>query len=267
MTGEDLAIFGILWGTGFAFALAAVTMLDSGRKKLVNWLWGVGGAFVLGALLWPWIADTLPALKGFMLRLSENGLVIKGLGVAIFVLLGFDILIRSRAKLPSESRGPPVTIASDDPLADAKKSDLPIRWNASPELGIITNDGAICVTMVGHTGINSGEVEFELQDAYLISKVTGAKWPLFVITQGGPARPADTNPIPPGASMTLRNELFAHIPERDFLRDWGTYDLVALIDGKEHRRTIDRQEILAVFNQMRHPDPFGVRGPRVAKRG
>jgi hypothetical protein len=41
MPEYDLAVVGILWGTAIAFALSAITMVDSGRKRLLVWLWTI----------------------------------------------------------------------------------------------------------------------------------------------------------------------------------------------------------------------------------
>jgi hypothetical protein len=41
MQEYDLAVVGIFWGTAIAFALSAITMLDSGRKKLLVGLWTI----------------------------------------------------------------------------------------------------------------------------------------------------------------------------------------------------------------------------------
>ncbi|MGY4405281.1 hypothetical protein [Bradyrhizobium sp. USDA 3315] len=95
MQGDDLAIFGILWGTAIAFALAAVTMVDSGRKKILTALWAVAGGFLLLALFWPWIAEKWPALREWANGLAENRMVLNLTGTAIFSLLFLDFGLRS----------------------------------------------------------------------------------------------------------------------------------------------------------------------------
>jgi len=47
MQEYDLAVFAILWGTAIAFALAALTMVDSGRKKLLELVGRIGAEGVI----------------------------------------------------------------------------------------------------------------------------------------------------------------------------------------------------------------------------
>ncbi|MBR0868388.1 hypothetical protein ACVIWV_009949 [Bradyrhizobium diazoefficiens] len=95
MQGDDLAIFGILWGTAIAFALAAVTMVDSGRKRILAALWGVSGGFLIVAVFWSWIAEKWPALRELANGLAENRFALNLVGTAIFSLLLLDFAFRS----------------------------------------------------------------------------------------------------------------------------------------------------------------------------
>ena len=77
------------------------------------------------------------------------------------------------------------------------------------------------------------------------------------------------NNIPPKASLTLRVQIEPRIPERQFLRDWGNYDFVYKIEGKEFRRHVIESDITSAFEDRRaQMDSMnGVnRGPRVTKR-
>jgi hypothetical protein len=96
MQEYDLAVFAILWGTAITFALAAITMVDSGRKKLLASLWAIAAAFLVAAIAWPWIAEKWPALKAATENVTANKIAINLLGTAIFCLLVLDFGLRSR---------------------------------------------------------------------------------------------------------------------------------------------------------------------------
>jgi hypothetical protein len=91
----DLAVVGILWGTALAFALAAVTMVDSGRKRLLITLWAIAAAFLVAAIAWPWAAEKWPALKTAAESIAANKIAINLIGTAIFALLVLDFGFRS----------------------------------------------------------------------------------------------------------------------------------------------------------------------------
>jgi len=148
MTEYDLAVVGILWGSTLAFALAAVTMVDSGRKNLLIVLWAIAGAFLVSAIAWPWLAEQWPALKAATENVAANKVAINILGTAIFCLFVLDFWLRSKrhralaggphysesellqlARQTSEIRGKldafssvhsASTIAADDLLNDVK---------------------------------------------------------------------------------------------------------------------------------------------------
>jgi hypothetical protein len=96
MQGDDLGAFGILWGTAIAFALAAVTMVDSGRKRILIFLWACAVAFLIAAVLWPWIAEKWPEAKAFGQLISGNQMAANAVGLTIFGLLALDFVMRRK---------------------------------------------------------------------------------------------------------------------------------------------------------------------------
>jgi hypothetical protein len=96
MQGDDLGVFGILWGTAIAFALAAVTMVDSGRKRILIGLWACAAAFLVMAVAWPWISEKWPEAKALGQLVSSNHLAIDAVGLIIFGLLGWDFAARRK---------------------------------------------------------------------------------------------------------------------------------------------------------------------------
>jgi hypothetical protein len=96
MQEYDLAVFAILWGTSVAFALAAVTMVDSGRKRTLIFLWACAVAFLIAAVAWPWAAERWPQAKAFGQLISSNQLTIDALGLSVFGLLVLDFVMRRK---------------------------------------------------------------------------------------------------------------------------------------------------------------------------
>jgi hypothetical protein len=96
MQGDDLGAFGILWGTAIAFALAAVTMVDSGRKRTLIFLWACAAGFMVLAIAWPWIAEKWPEAKAFGQHISGNQMAANAVGLIIFGLLVLDFVMRRK---------------------------------------------------------------------------------------------------------------------------------------------------------------------------
>lgn len=94
MSSDDLSIYLFLWGSAFAFALGAITMVDSKRKVLLWSLWGVASAFLIAALVWPWAAEKWPNVKKAILGVSGNQIALNILGLSVFGLLVLDFLMR-----------------------------------------------------------------------------------------------------------------------------------------------------------------------------
>jgi len=159
--------------------------------------------------------------------------------------------------------------AASPPRSGPVQSSGPIAWNKFPEFGASFNEGVLSITSVGWTGSSIASKELTLQDAYIISGITGDKIALKVSTQEGLVSPAEIRPIPSQASVTVRAELEPRVPDRIFLRDWGSYDFVVRINDTEYRRNVSRAELVAVFEEMRTrmEDPFGSNNrPRVTKK-
>ena len=93
MQEYDLAVFAILWGTAIAFALAAITMIDSDRRKLLIALWMIAVAFFVTAMAWPWIAG--PNLKIGIENVTAIKIILDLVGATIFSLLALDFGLRS----------------------------------------------------------------------------------------------------------------------------------------------------------------------------
>lgn len=96
MQGDELSVSLFLWGTTFAFGLAAVTMAGSERKYIIRGLWTISGLFLIASVAWPFVAEKWPALKSAAESVTGNKLTLNLLGLIIFCLLVLDFGLRSR---------------------------------------------------------------------------------------------------------------------------------------------------------------------------
>lgn len=191
-------------------------------------------------------------------------LIFVGLGAAA---TGALVILFDRSPSPTKMAGSVSAHGGDLP---SHPLDNPyISWNKAPEIFGSVENNIISVTEIGQTGVSEAPKEFELQDAHIISKNTGARLDLAASTNEGMVPVRQLNNIPPKASLTLRVQIEPRIPERQFLRDWGNYDFVYKIEGKEFRRHVIELDITSAFEDRRaQMDSMnGVnRGPRVTKR-
>lgn len=77
--------------------ISMITMVDSGRKKILAALWVLAVAFLMVAVFWPWISETWPEAKSIAQYLSGNQLVTDAIGLTIFAILVFDFVMRRRS--------------------------------------------------------------------------------------------------------------------------------------------------------------------------
>jgi len=121
---------------------------------------------------------------------------------------------------------------------------------------------------------NLGDREVKLEEAFVVSAVTGAAVSLMVEMPDRGRRSnvpvAAINPIPPSATIDLVFEFTTKendrgISEADFIRDWGRFEFVAKYSGSEFRQTYDEQFVAARFRNMRGP-LTGRTQPRVTKK-
>lgn len=143
----------------------------------------------------------------------------------------------------------------------------PIRWD--DHFGIeysMQQNGTVCMRTYMLNGTNASTREVALQDAYFVSGKTGEKLPL-VVTAGendGFLRPDEINPIPPGATVTLRAEFNnpTGYTADEMLARWGPILFYAQYDGQQRQRIFSEADVAATFANFR-PKQIG---PRVTKK-
>lgn len=142
----------------------------------------------------------------------------------------------------------------------------PLKWDG--HLGhtyYSSEDCTIFTQAVQISASNVSDHEIRLEDAYIVSGETGDKIIMKVGAAGaGWIFPSETNPIPPGGTVTVRAEFNAPIglAASDFFNKWKVTHLTTKYDGAVHRKLIDEKMVSALFAAFR-PNPIG---PRMTKR-
>jgi hypothetical protein len=224
------------------------------------------------AIAWSVIGGSLILWIDYALRKRTRimGIVLLLIGLGIAGLAGWIILNPSPEKANAAAGDSADRRTAAHPPIVADQNEYPIAWNKEPVLSLNLADANLLrVDEIGWTGVCTAKTEIHLEDAYVISAITGTKLPLMVSTQEGMIAAADTNPIPPKASITMYNQ--ARILEPDFFNDWAQFDFVVRIDGKEIRKTVTRDQIVAMFGERRallnRRDGGGGTEPRVTRKG
>jgi hypothetical protein len=135
----------------------------------------------------------------------------------------------------------PPSARSNDPL------DKQSRYNAIDVIG--TNRGSEAIT---------------LDDAYVISNVTGEKIHFKVQVAGKPVAINDINAIPPGASIILNADVKSGtgMTSDEFLNSWGRFVFVTSYAGKEHKVEYNKEQA----TQMVTPNTIFASWPRVTAK-
>jgi len=104
---------------------------------------------------------------------------------------------------------------------------------------------------------NTSDHEVELNDAYIVSAITGEKVDVTIGTRAdGWIRPKDANPIP--ANSTFHVQVIFHgktdngIPEEEFLKEWREFTFVAYYNGREYRKLFTRDWVDAQEDRQHH---------------
>jgi hypothetical protein len=111
-------------------------------------------------------------------------------------------------------------------------------------------------------GKNVGDKEIKLDDAYLVSGITGTRAEMKIKAVDGRnilwVSAADTGLIPPGAKIEMVSEKLngdEGIEESEFSKQWGTLSLVDSFAGTEHRKIYDHKALDAALNDQKLDPP------------
>lgn len=152
-------------------------------------------------------------------------------------------------------------------VAGAAADGQQLKWDDHFGIEYSTQaNGVVHMQTYNLSGINISSREITLQDAYFISGKTGDRLSLVVVAgpNDGFLKPSEINPVPPGATVTLR----AHFnnPQGftadEMLARWGPILFYAHYDDEKHQKTFSEAAVAATFAGFR-PKQIG---PRVTKR-
>lgn len=182
---------------------------------------------------------------------------------------------------PSLTASSPPAMYPVRPIDGGSHADVvgegPLRWPDDPDISSNMPDlSSYNANAIIIRGQNRGSQEVHLEDAYLVSGVTGIKAQMEVslrrrIVNGGWGEELIPitliNAIPPGAEIELVLNLSKENPrgisEREFMRRWGRMSFVAKYGGTEYRKVYDERIVAKVFQKIRYGPPT----PRVTKIG
>ncbi len=139
----------------------------------------------------------------------------------------------------------------------------PLAWAKLPHLFWLPRaDGGRDITSIFIEGKNVAEKEVKLEDAYIVSGMTGAKLGIKIeVVDGRNVHRVpvwNARAIPPHAEIRMfSSELNGEdgIEETQFSKYWGTFSFVVGFEGIEHRKTYDRKAIEAALDQERIDPP------------
>jgi hypothetical protein len=181
------------------------------------------------------------------------GLILASVGLATFVV-GMGIYL-----FPRQNRFAIAAVTA--PKQPAPEEREALAWSKTPILRWTREaDGTIYAHSLGFVGKNVGDADIQIDDIYIVSRVTDARIDLKVqIGNDAGVAAQDTNPIPPDAYIQLSSDEFnpsVGIPEADFLHDWGAIDFVAEYGGQKHRLSFEPTTIAGLFDAQRpRPSP------------
>jgi hypothetical protein len=137
----------------------------------------------------------------------------------------------------------------------------PISWQ--PQFQIIRSDEGHGIVINGlyFQGISNSMVQ--MQEAYLISELTGHKEPLKANIQYKGEFPVDQVDIPPGASVDLVLEWKPALSLTDFLDQWGKFRFTAVYNGLTREKSYDENYVRGL---VQNTIP-GAIGPRMTPKG
>jgi len=117
----------------------------------------------------------------------------------------------------------------------------PMVWSAPFTIGIPVGPVQTSHRTMMLTGQNTSTRSVKLDEAYLISGVTGRRADLYVPESEKPLPVSSIDPIPAGKAIVLSVDLGPKgLSSDEFLKQWGPIIFVVKYDGEEHKYSYDR---------------------------
>jgi hypothetical protein len=144
------------------------------------------------------------------------------------------------------------------------ESTEPISWNNSFGFSQTTDaKGELLLLAIIFNGTNTGLTPVQLNDAYIVSELTGAKEALQVsMAPGQLAAITEINQIPPNAPIELWAPLKPGLNAADFLAQWGRLRFHAEDGGIKYDKVFDENTITDYLRRF----PFAHFGPHVTRK-
>jgi hypothetical protein len=107
-------------------------------------------------------------------------------------------------------------------------------------------------------GTNLSNKEVDLDDAYFVSGITGARVHLKVQVTDKDVAIDEINPVPPKAAVGLYMELSPPkgLTAEDFLKQWGPFSFVVTYGGKTQRIDFTREQTVQLVTPKSEPWPY-----------
>jgi hypothetical protein len=191
-------------------------------------------------------------------------------GAIVAKQLGSTILERDEARkelatTKQELEAARRTVATPTPMTPplGVNDSGPVQWDASLNWAQSADANGTIFLWLTVKGKN-GPKSIQLKSAFLQSDITGEKRDMVVDAgPDGRLSPGDTNPIPPGAPITLIAVFDPPLRIKQFFDQWRKIEFVAeYSDGARYSHTFDETYIAGILRGF--PDS-GI-GPRVTKR-
>jgi hypothetical protein len=148
--------------------------------------------------------------------------------------------------------------------ATSTGSGAPISWNNSFSVSQTTDaKGELLLLAIIFSGTNTGPTPMQLNDAYIVSELTGAREPLQVsMAPGQLAAITEINQIPPNAPIELWAPLKPGLRAAEFLAQWGRLRFHAEYGGIKYDKVFDENTVTDYLRRF----PFAHIGPHITRK-
>jgi len=138
-------------------------------------------------------------------------------------------------------------------LKQSTNAENPFEWGTGTSIRMVS--GSLNISVLDKSSHNEGGEEVILNDAYLISGITGERRDMKILVGNTFVSLRDIGPIPPRALVALRadfNESGGGISEAEFFKEWSIIYFVYECNGKKFpRQKMDEKFFRKMFDGSR----------------
>jgi hypothetical protein len=234
-------------GAGLEFVLIAFQhLLPEWLGSGLWWLLLFVGLALIVWGVWPFLKRVITSSRS---RLIPIIMMVSG----IFLFLGGAVWYGINNRVARLS--PPIGIE----YTSREYYGLLWRWPKAPNLPLgvmVHDDGHLTIRDFSMVATNVSDHDIRINDAYIISSISGVKITLQIRTPEGDLFPEKVNPIEPKtefAFVIFFGEQTIGIPEEQFLAEWGSFRFVAAYSGVDFQIPFDLKEVKSRFDSVRPP--------------